>query len=70
MTTESKKFRVNFTTKMPGAQKATTYPVDVDALDMVEAVAKAEAEWDRIVSHYTLQVGEVESSNPGKSGAE
>lgn len=57
---EAKDYRVIFSTKMPGATRATPYTVVVKAESIVEAVARAEAEWQRITSKYNVAVEEIE----------
>ena len=61
MTEETKDYRVTFSTKMPGATRKTPYQIQVRADSRVEALARAEAEWQTITGHYDVQVEEMEA---------
>lgn len=55
----TKDYEAIFDVTMPGQSRQNTYKVNVRADSRVEALARAEAEWEKITSAYDVKIKEV-----------
>jgi len=58
-------FKVRFDVVMPGMQKPSSFTIDVKASSRVEALARAEGEWEKITGQYDVSVKEMSKIQVG-----
>ena len=60
-------YTIEFSLLMPNAQKTTSYPITVNASCMEEALTKAKAKWDDVVSQYSVKINATKKKTVGDS---
>lgn len=59
MTDETRDYEVTFDVTMPGQTRTSQYKITVKADSKVEALARAENEWEKITSTYDVKIKEL-----------
>jgi len=60
-------YTIEFSLLMPEAHKTTSYPITVNASCMEEALTKAKAKWDDVVSQYSVKINATKKKTVGDS---